>query len=203
MLKKDNPRTDFFTTEEYQRLLKELKPDLRPLLTVSFYTGARRGELLKLRWADVDLKLGMLKFRDTKNDEDRFVPLTKEAKQALEELRAAHPNSDFVFVRQDGTPVRNFRRAWDGAKERAGLDVKERRFHGLRRGVVTNLAEAGVPEQTAMAYTGHRDTATHRKYRQLMQSNLLQAAQALQAHVKKNGHKLGTAKPAKKTRTRK
>jgi integrase len=112
------------------------------------------------------------------------VPLVAEARKALEQLRTAHPNSEFVFVRKNGKPVKNFRKAWELALERAGL--KDKLFHGLRRGVTTNLAEAGVPEQTAMAFTGHKDIATHRRYRQLMQTNLVNAAKALASHMKEN-----------------
>jgi len=186
MLPKDQPRTDFLTMDDYKKLLAELREELRPLLTVAFYTVARKSELLKLRWADVDFQAGddgFVVFRDTKNGTDRPVPLVVEARKTLEALRAAHPNSEFVFVRKDGRPVKNFRKAWELALERAG--PKDKLFHGLRRGVTTN-AEAGVPEQTAMAFTGHKDIATHRRYRQLMQTNLVNAAKALQSHMTKN-----------------
>jgi len=177
MLESNQPRTDFLTKEEYEKLSTELREELRPLLTVAYYTGARKSELLKLKWADVDLKAGVMHFRDTKNGEDRPVTTTPEALAALKGLRAAHPDSEFVFVREKGKPVRDFRKAWELALERAGL--QDKLFHGLRRGVVTDLAEAGVPEQVAMAFTGHRDTTTHRRYRQLMLTNLHNASKAL------------------------
>jgi integrase len=111
--------------------------------------------------------------RDTKNGTDRDVPLTAEARKALEQLRAARPNAESVFVRKNGRPVRDFRKAWEFAVERAGL--KDKRFHGLWRGVTS-----------AMAFTGHRDVATHRRYRQLMQANLVNAARALESHILKS-----------------
>ena len=56
---------------------------------------------------------------------------------------------------------------------------------GLRRGVTTNLAEAGVLEQTAMEFTGNKDIATHRAYRQLTLTNLKNAAKKLEEQTAK------------------
>ncbi len=46
------------------------------VVVLALATGARRGELLSLRWSDVDLKRDVLTFRETKNGETRAVPLT-------------------------------------------------------------------------------------------------------------------------------
>jgi integrase len=201
MLPKDKPRTDFFMPTEYEAALKEMPDDLKPLLTVGYYLGARKGELLKRRWADVDLDAKTITLRDTKNGADRTLPLIPETLAALKALREAHPNAEFVFVRANGEPIRDFRRAWKNALERAGLGRKL--FHGLRRGVTTGLAEAGVPEQIAMAFTGHKDIATHRNYRQLLQNSLYDAAAALGTQLRKNGHTLGTTGRATKPAARK
>jgi integrase len=201
MLPKDKPRTDFFMPKEYEAALKEMPDDLKPLLTVGYYTGARKSELLKRRWTDVDLEAKTIIFRNTKNGEDRIVPLIPEALAPLKALREAHPKVELVFVRANGEPIRDFRRAWKNALERAKL--KGKLFHGLRRGVTTGLAEAGVPEQIAMAFTGHKDIATHRNYRQLLQNSLRDAAVALGTQLGKNGYSLGTAKKPRKSKVRK
>jgi integrase len=146
----------------------------------------------------VDLKAKTIIFRNTKNGEDRILPLIPEALAPLKGLREAHPKAELVFVRANGEPIRDFRRAWKNALERAGLGRKL--FHGLRRGVTTGLAEAGVPEQIAMAFTGHKEIATHRNYRQLLQNSLRDAAVALGTQLGKNGYSLGTAKKPRKSK---
>jgi len=202
MLKKDKPRTDFLTADQYRALLEEMPADLKPLLTVAYYTGARRSELLRRRWTDVDLEAGTITFRNTKNNEDRTVPLVPEALGALQTLRGQAPDAQFVFVRANGEPVRDFRRAWKNALQRAGLKGRKL-FHGLRRGVTTGLAEAGVPEQIAMAFTGHKDIATHRNYRQLLQNSLRDAAARLGTQLGENGDKLDTSQKPRKSKARK
>jgi integrase len=58
MLKEAPPRKGFFEYGEFQRLRRELPEYLRPVTTVAYYTGMRRGEILKIRWDSVDLQAG-------------------------------------------------------------------------------------------------------------------------------------------------
>ena len=198
MLPPDPPRTDFLSDEEYRKVLAELHSDSKPLLTVAYHCGARRGELLKLRWEDVDLKAGIMTFRDTKNGTDRAVPILGAAGEALGLLRAAHPESELVFVRADGEPIKTFRKAWLAALRRAGIEGT-RHFHGLRRGVAVNLMAAGVDSQLARKITGHRDPRTFEGYRVLLQNDILHAGKVLEKHLEKNGHSYGhTQKPRRR-----
>lgn len=183
LLKKDAARKDYLTQEEFDKVLKHLTPSVRPLAIVGFNSGARRGELLKLRWEDVNLKEGFMTFRDTKNGEDRDVPIIGHARTALEALRKAHPDAEFVFVRKNGQRLKDFRHAWQNATERAGLP--SRKFHGLRRGMATRLmATDGIDLQTARMITGHKDAATFEQYRQLQRTAILQAGKKLESNQK-------------------
>jgi integrase len=184
MLPSDQPRADFLTPDEYAKLLAELHSDSKPLLIVAYHCGARRGELLKLRWDDVDLKVGIMTFRDTKNSEDREVPIIGPARMALEQLRAAHPDSELVFVRVDGQPIKTFRKAWLAAVRRAGLQGK--RFHGTRRSAAVNLMAAGIDSQTARRITGHKDARTFEGYRVLLRNDILAAGKVLEQHMGAN-----------------
>jgi integrase len=178
LLKKDAGRKDFLTPEEFEKVLKHLSKSVRPLAIVGFNSGARRGELLKLKWADVHLKEGFLTFHDTKNGEDRDVPIIGDARGALESLRAKFPTADYVFVRQNGNRLKDFRRAWKNACKNAGLPG--RKFHGLRRGMATRLMGAGIDSQTARMITGHKDASTFEQYRQLQRTAILEAGRTLE-----------------------
>lgn len=140
---------------------------MRPLAIVGYNSGARRSEL----------------FRDTKNGEDRDVPIIGDARAALESLRKAHPKAEYVFVRKNGEPIQDFRRAWINATEKAGLEG--RKFHGLRRGMATRLMASGIDSQTARMITGHKDAATFEQYRQLQRAAILQAGKKLESSQKK------------------
>ena len=86
MLSKPQGRRDFLTPEQDAALVKDLPAHLAPLQAIAYDTGARKGELLKLTWADVDLNSGALVLHDTKNGEDRAVPLGKDAVKTLKAL---------------------------------------------------------------------------------------------------------------------
>jgi integrase len=165
MLPNPKPRRDFLTLEQHATLVKHLPEELRPLQIVGYDTGARRSELLKLTWDRVDLERGSLMFPDTKNGEDRVVPLGQQAVKALQEMKRTAVG--LVFVRADGEPIKDFRRAWSKALKAAGLG--KHLFHGNRRSQAVNLMAAGVDEQTAMAITGHKDSDTFRGYRVLVE----------------------------------
>jgi len=182
LLKKDASRKDFLTPKEYNKLLAALPNDLKPLLAVGYHSGARRGELLKLEWTDVDLARGFMTFRDTKNGEDRSVPIIGPAREAIEGLKKLHTDSPHVFVRANGKPIRDFKRAWAKAVSDAKLGRKL--FHGLRRSAAVNLMAAGVDSQTARKITGHKDAATFEQYRVLVDSALQEAGRKLERHLK-------------------
>lgn len=178
LLKKDAARKDFLEPKEFDKVAKHLPPAVRPLAIVGYNSGARRSELLKLKWADVNLKEGYMTFHDTKNGEDRDVPIIGAARAALESLRKAHRDADYVFVRKNGQRVKDFRRAWQKATEQAGLPG--RKFHGLRRGMATRLMDSGIESQTARMITGHKDAATFEQYRQLQRRAILRAGRKLE-----------------------
>jgi integrase len=165
MLPNPKPRRDFLTLEQHATLVKHLPEELRPLQIVSYDTGARRSELLKLTWDRVDLERGSLTFLDTKNGEDRVVPLGQQALKTFQEMNRTP--GGLVFVRANGEPIKDFRRAWLNALRAAGLG--KHLFHGNRRSQAVNLMTAGVDEQTAMELTGHKDSETFRGYRVLVE----------------------------------
>jgi integrase len=103
---------DFLTFEEADRLIAGAEDDWRAMITVALRTGLRHGELIGLRWVDVDLDAGRVVVRqavsegviDTpKNGRTREVPLCKQALDALRE----HPRKGpLVFCAPDGSACR-------------------------------------------------------------------------------------------------
>src|SRR4029077_19627910 len=89
---------DFLTFEESERLIAHAEGQWRTMIIVALRTGLRRGELLGLRWEDVDLVSGRLYVRESyvrgvfgtpKSGKPREVPLSNQARQALETHRRA------------------------------------------------------------------------------------------------------------------
>ena len=95
-------RTRFLSDEERTELLDACAssewPALYALVLLAITTGARRGELLSLRWADMDLKAGRATLHDTKNGEQRTLPLAGKALEALRQLKLQNlTGSEYLF----------------------------------------------------------------------------------------------------------
>lgn len=196
MLEENNVRTGFFEHEEYRALLPELPEHLRPVLAFGYFTGCRRGEIVALKWPQVDLARGVVRLEagTTKNKEARIIPLTPDLLAMLEMQRtrvlATFPGCEYVFPGETGTKLVDFRDSWAKACYRAGLwqgDAKTgkptRMFHDLRRTGVRNLVRSGVPEAVAMKVSGHKTRAVFERYNIVSESDLLEAAKRLQKHI--------------------
>lgn len=81
----DNVRKGFIEREDYMKLLAALPEYLRPMVTMAYTTGMRRGEIVSLRWQNVDLlnRLVRLSSGETKNGDGRVIPLGDELLESL------------------------------------------------------------------------------------------------------------------------
>ena len=184
MLKEAPPRRGFFEYGEFQRLRQELPEYLRPVATMGYYTGMRRGEILKIRWDSVDLQAGEIRLNagETKNDEPRTIPLLSELREMLKIEREKNPDGEFVFVRSRHQ-IGSFYKAWKSACARAKLPGLL--FHDFRRTGVRNLVRAGVPERVAMAISGHKTQAVFKRYNIVSGRDLKDAATKLESYLGK------------------
>src|SRR6266702_86985 len=186
MLRECNVRKGFFEHDEYLALQRELPEYLKPVLAFGYFTGAREGEILSLKWEQVDLERHAVHLEpgSTKNDQPRTIPLTGELLEALKIQKATSvsrfPECVYVFHRK-GQRIGNFQRACKSACQRAGLSG--RLFHDLRRSAVRNLVRAGVPERVAMAISGHKTRSVFDRYNIVAERDLHEAAGRLEKHL--------------------
>jgi len=126
-LKEPRGRVRFLSDYERNALLDSCqKIDqhlLYPLVVLSISTGARQGELLHLRWRDVDLERGVATIHDSKNDETRALPLHGTALDLLKERKRLFRrlDTDLVFANQNGV-TRHPRESWYRALKVAGIE---------------------------------------------------------------------------------
>lgn len=105
MLREPSGRTRYLSDEEETRLLTALPGvEDRARLTVLLHTGFRRGELLILRWRDVDFKAGVLTVPKSKNGETRHVPMTSTVRELLSHRPRPLDRDGLVFPNRAGTP---------------------------------------------------------------------------------------------------
>ncbi len=199
-LEERNVRTGFFEEDAFRAVCQRLRPELAALATVAKLTGWRRGELVSRHWRHVDFTAGWLRLEpeETKNRDGRMFPLIPELRVVLEAQRARVEAIQkktgrvipWIFCRDDGAPVGDFKKAWAMACIKAGFfrvvgtDAKGRPvkvptmlFHDFRRTSARNLIRAGIPETVAMKLTGHRTRSVFQRYA-IVEEGMLQEAGA-------------------------
>lgn len=164
----DRALNDDGKTEE-QRLLaacdNDTNPWLGPIVRLAIHTGMRQGELLSLRWDDLDMEKRTGTLKDTKNGEMRVVPLSSAARTVLEDL--ARSISGQVFTIDQNVLKIRFRRAC----KRAGITGLT--FHDLRHEATSRLFERGLNVMEVAAITGHKTLQMLKRYTHLQASDLV------------------------------
>jgi integrase len=184
--RENNERDRVLSKDEFDRLLGTALSHLRPILLTAYYTGMRRGELLKLTWDRVDLNAEVIRLRpeDTKTQEGRTIPLTKELTQMFQQFTIYLTDDGrrvpYVFT-YGGKPLGSIRRAFETACQRAGISGVV--FHDLRHTFVTNMRRAGVDYFRIMAITGHRTMAVFKRYHTIDHQDLHQAIGQLDTYM--------------------
>jgi len=170
MLPEDNRREVSFEADEFHAVLENLPEYLRPVIQTAYMTGWRiKSELLTRQKLHVDLDSGCLRLEPTQTGDarGRSFPLTVELREILtrqiektaELERGTGRVVPWLFHR-DGKPIKDFRKAWALACQRAGVAGKVP--DDFRRTAVRNLERAGVPRSTTMAIVGHRSESIYR-----------------------------------------
>jgi integrase len=154
----NNARARFLSADECERLLKVARisrwAKLRLLILMALTTGARRGELLGLRYGDVDLQAGTATLARTKNGEARVLVLTPAVVTEIKYFGAgAAAELLFASKRRPGRP-HNFLSAWQQALKNAHIEGCT--FHDLRHTAASRLAQSGASLVELSDFLGHR-----------------------------------------------
>ena len=146
----------FLTDDERTALLRACKAsdsaDLYAFVLFALTTGARKGEIAALEWAQVDLKRRWAIFPKTKNGDARGVPLTA----AVCALLTDRPRADPRVFPTDIT------KAWHTAVARAGIVAF--RFHDLRHSCASALVQNGANLAEVATLLGHKGLAMTLRY---------------------------------------
>jgi integrase len=175
-------RQGFLSDETYDKLARECSAEglwLRGMFAVGCNYGWRKTEVLSLQVRQLDL-VGRAIHLDpgtTKNDDGRVVRMTNDVYQILSTCAAGKGPQDFVFTRDGGLRIRDFRLAWSNACERAGCP--NLLFHDLRRTAARNLRRLGVSEGVIMKIGGWRTRAVFERYNIVDEADLADAARRL------------------------
>lgn len=135
---------------------------LTPAVLLTLNTGMRLGEVLKLRWGDIDFSRRWLTVegRTSKTRQTRHIPLNAEAFRVLSQWREQCESSSRVF-----DVSTSFKTAWRKLLEPLG--IVDFRWHDLRHHFASRLVQAGVPLNTVRDLLGHSSIAMTLRYAHL------------------------------------
>ncbi len=178
-----NKKIRFLSEAEVRALISAVPDDEfgaleRVLYLTAAWTGLRQGELIALRWRNVDHSVGLVRVRESYSDARltdpksfrsiRSVPMIPVVANALRDLAARDyyvGDDDLVFGHpQKGTHLgaSTVLQRYKAALARAG--VRDVRFHDLRHTFGTQMAAGGVPMRTLQAWFGHSSVTTTEIY---------------------------------------
>ena len=217
-LKENNVRKGFLSDDQFERLADACSQEgvwLRAMLEVGYTFGWRVSEVKRLRVRQVDLGGSriLLDPGSTKNGQGRMVKFKPGSILAhlLQKCCTGKRGDDFVFTREDGSPVRDFRGAWARVCRIAGVGhkvckvcgtevddgqscplCKVRRkfkelkavgllFHDLRRSAARNARASGVAEGVIMRLGGWKTREVFDRYAIIAESDMEDAINLIEA----------------------
>lgn len=191
----------WLTDEEEERLISASPDWLRSIITFAIYTGFREGEILGLKWSQVDFRRKEITISEQKNDQTDTLPLNNKTIMVLrEKWNNRRKDDEYVFPSQNNTRIlhRNLFRAFQSAKEKA--KIEKFRFHDLRHTFATRLVQSGVDiyavkklgrwkTLSMVTRYGHFNTESLRPSIEVMDKVKKEISTNLAQRPKKRGHK--------------
>ena len=193
----------FLSEEEFRRLGRVLddveaegkvSPSAVAAIRLLMLTGCRRGEIVTLRWEDVDLEAGDLRLRDAKTGA-RQVALSPAAVRVLSGIPRVADTPWVIAGRKPGTRLANLNASWLVVRARAGLD--DVRLHDLRHSFASRALALGESLTMIGKLLGHRKVQTTARYAHLAQDSVkasaARVAESLKADMARGGSSVGAA----------
>lgn len=151
-LKESKGRDRCLSASEKEALLKACRESkntfLYHIVNLALLTGMRYGEIVKLRWEDINFELRYATMQQTKNGDKRVIPITEEIIQVLKECPTyGEAPEEFIFKSRRLMPTKHgitIRKSFATALKEAG--IKNFVFHMLRHTAATDLANEGATE---------------------------------------------------------
>ena len=178
LLRENGARTRFLDGHEIGQLLAASSESFHPILITALHTGMRRGEILNLKWPDVDFKNRIITVQDSESGKKRMLPMDDTLCEALSLLPTRFQRG-YVFPSpvKEGQPRYDFKRQFGNAVKQAGLH--NFRFHDLRHTFASHLVMSGVDLMTVKELLGHATLTMTMRYSHLAPDHRMRAIKTL------------------------
>lgn len=177
LLEESNKRLRYLSKEECQSLINTCDKHLKPIVITALNTGMRKGEILSLRWDNLDLRHGFILLDRTKNGERREIPINDTLRGVLQGLTR---RLDIPYVFYDpvtGKPYKDVKRSFQTALRRS--KIMDFKFHDFRHTFASHLVMAGVDLTTIKELLGHKTLTMTLRYSHLAPSHKVKAVDIL------------------------
>lgn len=186
MPKLNNEKTEDLSPDELSRLITAIdqSPDWKAagVLRLAMLTGMRRGELLALKWGDIDFDKGFLRIVSPKGGKDASIPLNDSATRVLHGL--PRTESVYVFPGRNGARSFDLKKPISAIKKAAGLPADFRPCHGLRHFFASTLASSGkVDLHTIQRLLNHQSPSMTQRYAHLRDEAMREASNVMNAII--------------------
>ena len=180
--KEPRGRVRFLTDEERERLLDACKESrnrhLYPIVVLALSTGMRLGEIVGLRWNDINLSSGRIILDETKNGERRLVPLVGFALELVKKhSKIRRLGFDYVFSSDQKNQPIEIRKAWNNALNKS--EIEDFRFHDLRHCAASYLAMNGATLTEIAEVLGHKTLQMVKRYTHLSESHTARVVESM------------------------
>jgi len=182
LFKENNQRLRYLEKEEIVRLLENCCEHLKPIVTVALNTGMRKGEILNLKWHDIDFRRDIIYLHNTKNGEKREIPMNSEVRTTLIKVRK-HPQSPYIFCSKTGKPFGDIKKSFLTALTNSG--IINFHFHDLRHTFASQLVMSGVDLNTVRELMGHKSIQMTLRYSHLSPDHKKRAVDILGQNLHK------------------
>lgn len=173
-------RQPSLSKDEETRVIAGARPWMAWMIRLALATGARAGELIALRWRDIDFDVGVIVIRDSKSGESRRLPIPASLR---EEMKSRHESAASdrenkiargiacpdltawpVVPGYKGDCVTVFTVSFNWQHVRAKINRPDLRFHDLRHVAASRLLAQGATLPEVAAWLGHKTLAMSRRY---------------------------------------
>lgn len=197
-LREDNNKTRYLTKAEEKRLFIEIEKEyevldrytrkkkivqpylyLKPIIITALQTGMRRGEILNLKWSNIDFSQGFIELLETKSGKSRKIPISSTLKETLQSI---DKTSEYVFINpRTNEPYTDLKKSFHTVIEKA--KIKNFRFHDLRHTVATRLVEKNIDLFVVQDILGHSKITTTQRYAHPVPQRKLDAIEVLNNYI--------------------
>lgn len=191
LFREDNIPERILNKEEIARLLSACSDHCRPIVLTGIHTGMRLGEVLSLKWEQVDLQERMITILHSKNGKVRKIPIDDTLLETLKAQKVKTKSENVFVYFKTGQPLHKIESAWRIALGKAG--IPHLRYHDLRHTFASHLVAAGVDLVTVKELLGHSNITMTSRYAHSAPESKRRAVAILNERLNSgSGHDSGT-----------